>query len=490
MPRNRIIYQSEALYCGPSPATGFLLNGLGSGFSGSFVAGASAVGPSAAGGFAPGLGAAGRINPLVVGTTGFALGTGTSAAHADFRTVSFANATKANNFTGLNSAGVGFTGTFATNLMQQLHRIQDINYSFTVDRTNVNQFGELAAIDRIILAPPTVSLDFSYLLSSFSNEKILGFSVDGTGSAIRNLLSKTSDERNYFIKTVAEGVDAIGEGDNVADVIGVGNGFLTSYGVEASVGSFPKISVSVEGLNMSFDTNTAISTLFASPAIDPENGARSTTRYLLPMATGNAGTGDLDISVLRPGDITFSIKRRDASADGDASEPTGSYVTPGQNFDDSADRKIQSFNVSLGLDRTPIEKLGSRFAFSREINFPIDVTASIEAMVTDLTTGSLSDLINYDDAYNITMNINKPQENRNTDPEGNVPAVKYIIKNAKVNSQSFSSSIGANKMVTIEFGSQIGGPNQTKVGFFMSGDSNDMARITNNDIKIADSTVR
>lgn len=481
MPRNRIIYQSEALYCGPSPATGFLLNGVATSFSGDFVSGSV--------GSATGLGA-GRINPLAVGGTGFAFGTGLSSANQDFRNVSFANVLKANNFTGLN-AGVGFTGTFATSLVQQLHRIQDINYSFTVDRTNVNQFGELAAIDRIILAPPTVSLDFSYLLNSFSNEKLLGFSVDGTGSAIRNLLSKTSDERNYFIKTVAEGVDAQGEGDNVADVIGVGNGFLTSYGVEASVGSFPTISVSVEGLNMSFDTNTAISTRFTSPAIDPENGARSTTRYFLPMATGNAGTGDLDISVLRPGDITFSIKRRDASADGDVSEPTGSYITPGQNFDDSADRKIQSFSVSLGLDRTPIEKLGSRFAFSREINFPIDVTASIEAMVTDLTTGSLSDLINYDDAYNITMNINKPQENRNAaDPEGNVPAVKYIIKNAKVNSQSFSSSIGANKMVTIEFGSQIGGPNQTRVGFFMSGNSSDMTQITNNDIKITDSTVR
>ena len=87
------------------------------------------------------------------------------------------------------------------------------------------------------------------------------------------------------------------------------------------------------------------------------------------------------------------------------------------------------------------------------------------------------------------MNINKPQETRGTDPEGDVSAVKYIIKNAKVNSQSFSSSIGANKMVTIEFGSQIGGPNQTRIGFFMSGDSVDMARIKNNDIKIVGNTV-
>ena len=416
MPRNRIIYQSEALYCGASPATGF-----------NFKSGTS-----------------NRVNST-----------------AD---------------------DPGCTG-----LIQQLHRIQDINYSFTVDRTNVNQFGELAAIDRIILTPPTVALDFSYLLSSLANEKLLGFNVDGTGSAIRNLLNKTSDERNYFIKTVGEGVDAIGEGNTAADVIGVGNGFLTNYGVEASVGSFPTISVSVEGLNMSFDTGLATGTFFTSPAINPQVGTRSATKYVLPMSTGNAGSGDLDISVLRPGDITFSIKRRDASADGDTSDPTGVYNSPGQNFDDLADRKIQSFSVGLGLDRTPIEKLGSRFAFSREINFPIDVTASIEAMVTDLTTGSLSDLINYDDAYNITMNINKPAEGGAASAGS---AVKYILKNAKVNSQSFSSSIGANKMVTIEFGTQIGGPNQTKIGFFMSGNSADMAQVKNNDVKIVGSTIQ
>ena len=479
MPRNRIIYQSEALYCGPSPATGFMFNGLTTAFSGNFTSGDV--------GLVTGLGE-GRfnINSRLVGSTGVIVGTGLNTGDADFRVVSLVNATKANNFTGL-SAGVGATGSFLTPLVQQLHRIQDINYSFTVDRTNVNQFGELAAIDRIILTPPTVSLDFSYLLSSLANEKLLGFNVDGTGSAIRNLLNKTSDERNYFIKTVAEGSDAIGEGNTATDMIGVGNGFLTNYGVEASVGSFPTISVSVEGLNMSFDTGLGAGAAFLSPAINPELGARSTAKYSLPIAAGHPGAGDLDISVLRPGDITFSIKRRDASSDGDTSEPTGNYTSPGQNFDDLADRKIQSFNVALGLDRTPIEKLGSRFAFSREINFPIDVTASIEAMVTDLTTGSLSDLINYDDAYNITMNINKPGENGAASAGS---AVKYILKNAKVNSQSFSSSIGANKMVTIEFGTQIGGPNQAKIGFFMSGNGIDMARVTNSDVKIAGSTVQ
>ena len=86
------------------------------------------------------------------------------------------------------------------NGIKRLQRIQSANYSFTVDRTDVNQFGELAAIDRIILTSPTVSMDFSYILANVANESILGFKVDGSTSAITNIIDKTKDERNYFIK--------------------------------------------------------------------------------------------------------------------------------------------------------------------------------------------------------------------------------------------------------------------------------------------------
>lgn len=422
MPRNRIIYQSEVLYCGPSPATGF-----------HFKSGAS-----------------NRVGATLAGDLGSGMASG---------------------------------------LVQQLHRVQDISYNFSVDRTDVNQFGELAAIDRVVLTPPTVSLDFSYLLNSFSNEKLLGLTVDTSGnvSAIKNLLNKTSDERNYFIKTVGEGVDAIGEGNTASDVISIGNGFLTNYGVEASVGSFPSVKISVEGLNMAFETGLATGTFFTLPSVNPENGTRSSNKYILPIATGNAGPGDLDISVLRPGDITFSIKRRDASSEGYLTAATGAYTTPGQNLDDNADRKIQSFNIGLSLKRSPISKLGSRYAFSREIDFPVQVTSTIEALVTDLTTGSLTDLVNFDEAYDLSMNINKPGEGG---AASSGTAVRYMLRNCKVTSQAYKSSIGANKMVTIDFTSQIGGPNQTTVGLFMSGVTSDLASVVNNDIKIAGSTVQ
>jgi hypothetical protein len=97
------------------------------------------------------------------------------------------------------------------------------------------------------------------------------------------------------------------------------------------------------------------------------------------------------------------------------------------------------------------------------------VSASIDALVADLTTGSISDVINCDDSYDITVNLLRP-----SNCPGDGDAVKeifaqYQLKNCKVDAQSFSSDIGSNKSVTLDFSTQIGGPNQTNQGLFMSG---------------------
>ena len=213
----------------------------------------------------------------------------------------------------------------SNNDIKRLQRIQSANYSFTVDRTDVNQFGELAAIDRIILTSPTVSMDFSYILANVANENILGFKTDGSTSAIANIIDKTKDERNYFIKTSAAGVDnigsevALGKGDTATDgVIGIGNGFITSYTAEGAVGDFPTASVSVEGLNMTFDTNTSGNII---PGINPVDGSKVTwLTYVLPtgmdghLATESHSSNSTDLTTaLRPGDVSFNLYTAGAS---------------------------------------------------------------------------------------------------------------------------------------------------------------------------------
>ena len=349
----------------------------------------------------------------------------------------------------------------------QLQRVQSANYSFNLERQDVNQFGELASIDRVILSAPTVSLDFSYLVANLHNESGLGFTtLDLSNSSyiscISGILNKTSDEENYFIKTVKEGADALSidshpdsdtfdegaAGELVQSTIGIGNGFITSYTAEGSVGNFPTATVNVEALNMVINSGASG---FNVPSVNPSDGTAITDyQVILPTMTSTPA-GDTT-SVLRPGQVTLAIVDSEQAFGGTAFDEMGVLVS---------DAKIQSYNISFDLGRTPLEKLGSKFAFAREIDFPVTITASIEANVGELTTGNLADMISTDQNYDLFVRLK--------DPTNTTINVDYHIKKAKLDSEEFSSAIGDNKSVTLNFSAQVGGPSQNDIGFFMSG---------------------
>lgn len=349
-----------------------------------------------------------------------------------------------------------------TDLVTQLHRVQSVNYDFAFDRTPVYQFGGLAAKDRIILSPPRVTLGFTYLLANFWNESGLGFCTFPHVSAISGILNKTQDDKNYFIKTSAEGVDAQldGTSDSTVSVMGVGNGFITSYSTEAAVGGLPTVTLGVEGLNMMFQQGTS----GTIPAVNPNDGSRMDgICYRIPTGVKDAGTGNLSVSVLRPGDITFTIKKRDAEDEGSEGPATSDYDTVGVDLDTAL---IQRYAINFNLGREVISKLGNRYGVSREITFPVPVTVSVDALAGDLLSGSVFDVVNCDDSYDITVDLYRPT---GCSSVGRYIMCKYIIKNAKMNSQAFSESIGGNKTVSFQFESTVGGPSQTGIGIFLSG---------------------
>ena len=143
-------------------------------------------------------------------------------------------------FSGDDSAGIkkgssvmGIGGTHARdsgNLVSQLSRVQSANYSFTINRTDINEFGRLARIDALITESPTVSLDFTYYPIDGKNEHLLKFVVDGQTNCIKNHLNDNIGS-NFFIETTAEGTDVAGnvDKDSTKTTIGLGNGFLSDY---------------------------------------------------------------------------------------------------------------------------------------------------------------------------------------------------------------------------------------------------------------------
>jgi len=182
---------------------------------------------------------------------------------------------------------------------------------------------------------------------------------------------------------------------------------------------------------------------------------RPTAPIKLPVAPQRLTTTGVNVSgavsVLRPGDITISLKKAGTSTDSDL---------PGVIINSAP---IQNYTISFDLSRTPLQKIGTEFAYARPIDFPVTSTFSFDALVTDLTTGTVADLIDCDDEFDAIVKL------KNKDCGKDEYIMAYEVKGLKMDDQSYTSSLGDNKSVSYTFSTQIGGPEQSNVGVFMSG---------------------
>jgi hypothetical protein len=347
---------------------------------------------------------------------------------------------------------VSATGVTGSGSIKQIHRVQSANYSFDLSRQDINQFGQLAALDRIILEQPTVALDFSYYVESGEQEDLIGFDIDNSSSAISGILkgddlSPRADMQTYFITTSTDGDDNAGFTGNPGGVIGIGNAFMTSYSVEGGVGDFISASVNCEGLNIQF-SNTATDvvpdpTMNSTAGTLQQAGANIVTMPLATAGTGVAGNP----KALRHGDVSLALG-------------TGQI---GINATGAGDFHAQNFSFSFELSRTNLEKLGSRFAYSKEIEFPSSASLDVSAIVGDLNGTNDAMLEDY---------LNDAGDTESSPAvscsgAGSTSGLKYTLLGAKLDSQGFSSSIGDNKTVDLSYSTQIGGPQDTTHGIKM-----------------------
>jgi hypothetical protein len=544
MPRTRVIYQNEALYVGPSPATSGHYK---------FITGNNAVNVPTQ--------KLGQLDPLSARTV-----------NSGSTTVTLPLAV--------------MTSGLAANITN-LDRIQSINYNFNITRKDVNQFGALAAIDRVIIDQPTVSLDFSYFQNSFANEKELGFDVtalkrsatvnltivasgddeygitaasivdggqgylnpftltlpqqapnvapvlsfgvatgglfagqatgvsitnqgsgeirinsivistpathtnvsvnvgiggtsdgktfsptlennypEGTASVINvtclsGILTKVTDDKNMFVRTVAQGNDVTVATTGTLDqaIIAFGNVVMNNYATNGAVGDFPTVTVGNEARNISFHTgannfkSSAAGQRYQLPSLD-SNGSRVNGTFSLPDFND---TSDLtnNVSVFKPGSIVLDLSQ---------------YALSGFGIDtSSASLNAQSYSLSIAMQRDSLKKLGNTFEFSKEITFPINYSLSVDVLVSDLVVGNLLTMVTGKDvSFDVSISHIKPgTENSSL---GRITGARYTAKSTLLESMSFSSSIGANKTATLTFGGQMSSPQDTTKGILMHGD--------------------
>ena len=355
----------------------------------------------------------------------------------------------------------------------QLRRVQSANYNFSIERQDVNQFGQLARIDALVLKSPTVSLDFTYYPTDGYNEKALGFYVQNTAQGDNGEANFASGQmagssgQNFYIVTAEEGSDLNTlTGDYALSgkaVIAIGNGYLSNYTFNASVGNLPTASVTIEGLNVKSSniigktgSNGGVATgnFVLSPTIDPVAGSELSFTGKIPSPI--EATGSQYVSALRPGDITISFGNYTGV------DATGAPIAV---LEGANGINIQTASITLPLSRTPIERLGSRFAFARVVDFPIVATLNVSAVLNEVQTKSVAQMLDDNSKREITLTIGKPGSTEK--------ALIFKFKGSQLQSESFSSSIGANKTVDLVFQTQVGGPTDTNNGIYLSGSYTD-----------------
>ena len=336
----------------------------------------------------------------------------------------------------------------------QLHRVD--TFSFEVDlagsRQDIREFGQLARIGTLSISEINPTISFGYYLGDGENELAMGLqSSDLDRQMISGILTEdvSSREKNIYTVIVKEGEDAFNSSiyesqSEDHDVIGFGNCVLTNYNANFAVGEIPRVDTEWEASNIVFYTGGHSG--FKNPAIDKQGARADSGLFNLPAPS----TGDMNVLVLRPDDITVSFENDEISA----GELGGT---------DFSDMCIQSCGIEIPLSRGNIECLGEERAVAKPLEFPIDVTVMINAIVKNFKTGALEYVLTGtagDNNVDITVNIKN---------DALIDVNKFQLKNAVLDTQSFTQGLDDNETVDLTFSAQIGGANTTTDGIFWSG---------------------
>ena len=203
----------------------------------------------------------------------------------------------------------------------QLELIQSADVDFAISRQDVFEFGNLYAVDNIQVEPATVTLNFSYALSS------------GDGVTPTNASKLGMDDFDTFLNDQGRSYGISGAGALI-----ITSGIVKSYSVEGSVGNIPTVSVSVDATNATY---TAGNPVFKGDA-------------------GFSGTNTV-ATIIQPRDITVQI--------GTSAQGSNSAF------------EARSFTFALDIPRNKINKLGSLTPIANILAGPPKVTVDAEIIL-------------------------------------------------------------------------------------------------------------
>ena len=140
-----------------------------------------------------------------------------------------------------------------TSNLTGLKRVQSASVNFAFARERFKQIGSPDYVGQVQVKNADIGLDVNYLYSNGTNEAMMGLNVNGEDGTALKYVKKENQDRNYYI--------LMGTGDNDApnttevfknkfNVMALGNVFLNSYSLSASVGSPVSVSSSLSAYNV------------------------------------------------------------------------------------------------------------------------------------------------------------------------------------------------------------------------------------------------
>ena len=340
--------------------------------------------------------------------------------------------------------------------------VQNVSFGVTNERQKLKQVGyENYAVNHINRGP-NVNLNIDYYLSPYlNNELLLGFGGVSTENA--NLLNRNFTNSNnnfYVIIDNQDGRDAITEAKKQSpqtinfsgyNVISFGNCYLTNYSLSFSLGSIPIVSTSYSCSNMKIDSLT--NNILTIPAINHQSGNNNNAGILnlgsltYPILSGfleEASTTNLNISQLPIAShrlSTFSLQNLQVG---------------GALLSESSNPILQNLDINLDFKRTDLYGLGSNYVYDRKLEYPINATVDIQALVSGINSGFISGLINNETGYNFDISFSNPT---------NIKATGfYKFRNVKLENFNYSMQVNEIMNFSASFSVEISNSD----GFYIS----------------------
>ena len=269
--------------------------------------------------------------------------------------------------------------------------VQSVSYGLDLAREDINQFGQLGALDRVILEAPTSNLEVTYYCS--------GLSLAALGNA-GGLLSGAITGHTFPLRVALKGTEE--DYDTGGSEIVITSGYLTSFSTEASVGAIPTQTLSFEGLDLTYATSSSV--------------AKPSTAINFPLQQ------DVSITLVNAGFDIFKTHAQSAT-----------------------------FSFELGVE--PLNQLGGAMAYARVPSYPATASLAIEGLAVSGKLGvALSDINNIQqrastgtdlgfDEYTVSLTIGSHKYELVNASVDSVSFDSSIGDNATAN-VTFGSSIG------------------------------------------------